>query len=54
MKAERPIYNEQTNQWEIWDFVYEENNEKYYELHTFWSYKEAIDYWKILNPKNNK
>ena len=54
MKTERPIYNEHTNQWEIWDFAYEENEERHYEVHKFWSYKEAIDYWKILNPKNNK
>ena len=46
MKCERPIYNPETKQWEVWDFAYEENGERYYELHIFWTFKEAIDFWK--------
>ena len=44
MKCERPIYNPETKQWEVWDFSYEENGERYYELHPFWTFKEAIDF----------
>lgn len=51
MDCQRPIKNEKTNKWEVWDFAYEENGERYYELHEFWEYKDAIEFWKIRNPK---
>lgn len=43
--------NEETGKWEVWDFAYEENGERHYELHEFWEYKDAIEFWKIRNPK---
>ena len=52
MKCERPIYNPETKKWEVWDFAYEEVGERHYELHTFWTFKEAIDFWKLRNPKD--
>lgn len=54
MKCQRPVKNEETGKWEVWDFAYIENNERYYELHEFWSYQEAIDFWKVRNPKTHK
>lgn len=57
MKCERPIYNPETKQWEVWDFAYVEHGKRYYELHTFWTFKEAIDFWKnqtiYLNTQKN-
>lgn len=49
MKCERPIYNPETKQWEVLDFAYAEHGKRYYELHTFWTLKEAIDFWKQIN-----
>lgn len=59
MDCQRPTKNEETGKWEVWDFVYEENNERCYELHEFWEYKDAIEFWKTRNAKqklinNNK
>ena len=45
------IKNNETGKWEVWDFAYEENGERYYELHEFFEYKDAIEFWKIRNPK---
>lgn len=45
------IGDERFGKWEVWDFAYEENGERYYELHEFWEYKDAIEFWKIRNPK---
>jgi hypothetical protein len=53
MNCERPIENEKTNKWEVWDFAYEEKGERHYEVHEFFSYKEAIEFWKTRNPKQN-
>ena len=52
MNCQRPTKNEETEKWEVWDFAYEENGERYYELHEFWEYKDAIEFWKTRNPKN--
>lgn len=49
MKCERPICNPETKKWEVWDFAYVEHGKRYYELHTFWTFKEAIDFWKQIN-----
>ena len=49
MKCERPIYNLETKQWEVWDFAYVEHGKRYHELHTFWTFKEALDFWKQIN-----
>lgn len=35
MDCQRPIKNKETGKWEVWDFAYEENGERYYELHEF-------------------
>lgn len=51
MNCQRPIKNNDTGKWEVWDFAYEENNERFYELHTFWEYNEAIYFWEIRNGK---
>ena len=51
MDCQRPIKNKETGKWEVWDFAYEENGERYYELHEFFEYKDAIEFWKIRNPK---
>jgi len=40
--------------YEIWYFSYEENGERYYEVHKYWSYREAIESWKKYNPKIKK
>ena len=57
MKCRRPEYNHTSGQWAVWDFSYEENGERYYELHPFWTFKEAIDFWKsqtiYLNTQKN-
>lgn len=53
MNCQRPVYNEKTNRWEVWDFAYVENDERYYELHEFFEYDDAIEFWKIRNPKKN-
>lgn len=53
MDCQRPVKNKKTNKWEVWDFAYIENGERYYELHEFFTYKEAIEFWKIRNPKPN-
>lgn len=53
MNTQRPIKNKKTNKWEVWDFAYEEDSERYYEAHRFFSYKEAIDFWKIRNTKKD-
>jgi hypothetical protein len=52
MDCQRPVKNNETNKWEVWDFAYEENGERYYEQHLFFTYKDAIAFWKIRNPKN--
>ena len=39
-------FNPETKQWEVWDFAYVELGKRYYELHIFWTFKEAIDFWK--------
>ena len=54
MDCKRPEKNKETGQWEVWDFAYIEDGEKYYEVHRFWEYKEAIEFWKSRNPKTNK
>jgi len=51
MDCQRPVKNKETNKWEVWDFAYVENNERMYELHEFSSPKEAIEFWKLRNPK---
>ena len=51
MDCQRPVKNKETNKWEVWDFAYVENNERMYELHEFFSPKEAIEFWKLRNPK---
>jgi hypothetical protein len=51
MDCQRPVKNKETNKWEVWDFAYVENNERMYELHKFFTYKEAIEFWKVRNPK---
>jgi hypothetical protein len=51
MNCERPVKNEETGKWEVWDFAYLENGERHYELHEFWEYKDAIEFWKSRNPK---
>ena len=56
MDCQRPIWNKDTGKWEVWDFAYVENDERHYEVHRFFEYKDAIEFWKINNPKqvNNK
>jgi hypothetical protein len=54
MDCQRPIYNEETQKWEVWDFAYEEDGERFYEHHDFFEFKDAIDFWKRMNPKPNK
>ena len=51
MDCQRPVKNKETNKWEVWDFAYVENNERMYELHEFFSPKEAIEFLKLRNPK---
>lgn len=51
MDCQRPVKNKETNKWEVWMFAYEENGERYYTLHTFWDYKDAIEFWKLNNGK---
>jgi hypothetical protein len=51
MNCQRPIKNKESGKWEVWDFTYEEDGGRYYELHEFWIYKDAIEFWKIRNPK---
>jgi len=51
MKTQYPTKNLKTGKYEIWDFAYEENGERFYELHEFYSFNEAIEYWKTINPK---
>lgn len=51
MDCQRPVKNKKTNMWEVYDFVYVENNERHYELHEFFTFKEAIEFWKIRNVK---
>jgi hypothetical protein len=53
MDCQRPVKNKETNMWEVWDFAYQENGERYYELHKFFTHKEAIEFWKVRNPKLN-
>jgi hypothetical protein len=53
MNCQIPIKNEETGKWEVWDFSYEEKDERYYEVHRFFNYKDAIEFWKIRNPKQN-
>jgi hypothetical protein len=48
MDCQRPIKNEKTNKWEVWDFAYEENGERFYEVHEHWTFDEAIEDWKYL------
>ena len=52
MDCQRPVKNEKSNKWEVWDFAYEEDGERHYELHEFFTYKDAIEFWKVRNPKN--
>lgn len=51
MNCQRPVKNEKSNKWEVLDFSYEENGERYYELHEFFEYKDAIDF---LENKKSK
>lgn len=51
MDCQRPVLNKETNKWEVWDFSHIKNGERYYELHEFFTFKEAIDFWKIRNNK---
>lgn len=51
MNCQRPIKNEETGKWEVWDFAYKEKGEMYYEVHEFWEYEGAIEFWKTRNPK---
>ena len=53
MDCQKPNRNPYTNQWEVWDFAYEEAGERHYEVHTFWTFKEAMEFWKIRNPKTD-
>lgn len=50
-KTHEPILNQETGQWEIWDFAYQENDESFYEVHKFWDYFEAIKYYNTLIGK---
>lgn len=43
MNCQRPVKNEKTNKWEVWDFSYEENGERHYELHEPDFAKATID-----------
>ena len=51
MDFQKPVKNKGTNKWEVWDFAYVENGERFYELHEFFTYNEAIEFWKVRNPK---
>lgn len=51
MDCQKPVKNPNTSKWEVWDFAYEEKGERHYEVHRFWTYKEAIEFWKTRNPK---
>ena len=53
MDCQRPIFNSETNKYEVWDFAYEEDGERFYEIHRFFTYKEAIEFWKTQNIKTN-
>lgn len=53
MDCQKPVKDESTGKWIVWDFAYEEKGERYYEKHEFWEYKEAMEFWKIRNPKIN-
>ena len=54
MKCRRPEYNHTSEQWEVWDVAYEEDGEQYFEVHSFFSFGEAIEFWKTINPKQPK
>lgn len=58
MKMQRPVKDKETNKWLVWDFAYEEDGHRYYELHEFWEEKDAIEFWKMHHTKeqheNNK
>ena len=54
MDCQRPVKNEETGKWDVWDFDYEENGERYYERHQFWEFKDAIEFWKSRNPKQKQ
>lgn len=54
MDRQRPIRNLETGMWEVWDFAYEEDGVRYYDLHTFWDFKDAIKFWNITNKKKSK
>ena len=51
MDCQRPVYDDKTNRWEVWDFAYEEGGVRMYERHTFFVFQEAIEFWKSRNPK---
>ena len=51
MDCQRPVKNIETNMWEVWDFSHVENNIRHYELHKFFTFKEAIEFWKNRNSK---
>lgn len=51
MDCQRPIKNEETGKWEVWDFAYQIQDEWFYELHEFFEHKDAIEFWKTRNPK---
>jgi len=51
MDCQRPVKNKETNKWEVWDYSYTENNVRWYEHHEFFTFKEAIKFWKVRNPK---
>ena len=51
MNCQRPEYNQETNKWEVWDFSHIENGERHYEKHEFFSFDDAIVFWKTRNPK---
>ncbi len=50
MNCQRPTKNEKTNKWEVWDFAYEDNVKRYYELHEFFEYR----CYRVLENKKPK
>lgn len=48
---QRPVRDKETNKWLVWDFAYEKDGHKYYELHEFWEEKDAIEFWKMHHTK---
>jgi len=54
MDCQRPVKNKKTNQWEVWDFAYIEKGERHYEVHKYFEFDEAMNFWKTRNPKTIK